>query len=122
MDFFLSEYNIAIELSPTWTHSFANERNGLRTNIDYHYNKFKLCEDKGIKLITIFDWIEIDKTINYIKSIIKNKSNLNKFEINITSEFLNKHKKFLNNYFILNSNYNENMKIIEVIQNKNNIE
>lgn len=118
LDFFLSEYNIAIELSPTWTHSFANERNGLRTNIDYHYNKFKLCENKGIKLITIFDWIEIDKTIDYIKSIIKKKSNINKFEINITSEFTNKHKKFLNNYFILNSNYNEDMKIVEVIKNK----
>lgn len=118
LDFFLSEYNIAVELSPTWTHSFANERNGLRTNIDYHYNKFKLCEEKGIKLITIFDWIEIDKAIDYIKSIIKKKSNVNKFEINITSEFSNKHKKFLNNYFILNSNYNENMKIIEVVQNK----
>lgn len=76
LDFYLPNYSLAIEVSPTHTHNskygWAKMTKGL--NKDYHYNKFKMCEDKGIDLITIFDWMSLSD----IKKIIKTKCNLYK--------------------------------------------
>ena len=74
LDFYLPKYSLAIEVSPTHTHNskygWAKMTKGL--DKDYHYNKFKMCEDKGIDLITIFDWMSLSD----IKRIVKVKCNI----------------------------------------------
>ena len=121
MDFFLPEYNIAVEISPTWTHNSSYDGNGLRTNKNYHYNKFKLCADKNIELITVFDWIDTDKVINFIKSKIKNKNNIyaRKCEINFSDDLTKGHKTFLNENHILGAVHNtKNTKVFELLYNQ----
>lgn len=67
LDFFIPDYNIAIEFNGNYWHS---ERNGNK-NKNYHINKTILCEKHNIRLIHIFEdeWI-LKKDI--IKSMIKN--------------------------------------------------
>lgn len=67
LDFYLPDYNLAIEVSPTWTHKYITNENGVGvTDKEYHYNKFKLCENKGVELITIFDWHDYEKVFEMI--------------------------------------------------------
>ena len=42
---------------------------------DYHYNKCKYAIDKGYQLISIFDWMSIDKVIDIIKAKTNKLSN-----------------------------------------------
>jgi very-short-patch-repair endonuclease len=51
LDFFIPDFNVAIEVNGNYYHS---EISGER-NKDYHLQKTKLCKEKGIKLIHIFD-------------------------------------------------------------------
>lgn len=66
LDFYIPEYNVAIEFNGLWWHS---EKNKGR---NYHIEKTKLCLEKNINLIHIFEneWIEKPQII---KSIIKSK-------------------------------------------------
>ena len=50
LDFYLPEYNLAIEFNGTYWHS------SLYKDKNYHYNKSKLCEEKGIRLIHIWEY------------------------------------------------------------------
>lgn len=70
LDFFLPEFKIGIEVNPTWTHQFSLERG---VDKEYHYNKFKACSEKGIELISIFDWTDL----NLIQSFLRDKCSLN---------------------------------------------
>ena len=67
LDFFLPDYNLAIEFNGLYWHS---ELNGKDKN--YHLNKTKLCEEKGIQLIHIFEdeWL---KKRDIVQSIILSK-------------------------------------------------
>ena len=49
LDFFIPDYGLAIECNGPWWH---NEKN---KSIEYHYNKFKECEEKGIHLLTLWE-------------------------------------------------------------------
>lgn len=49
LDFFIPDYDLAIECNGPWWH---NEKN---KDIEYHYNKFKECEEKGIRLLTLWE-------------------------------------------------------------------
>ena len=53
LDLFLPEFNIAIEYNGLYWHS------ELYKEINYHKDKFQSCQDKGIRLIQIFEdeWI-----------------------------------------------------------------
>ena len=61
LDFYLPEYNLAIEVCGLYWHG---EIRGKYKN--YHLNKLNLCNERGIRLITIFE-DELDKD-NIIKS------------------------------------------------------
>ena len=64
LDFYLPDYNLAIEYNGSYYHS------ELKKPKNYHVEKFYLCEEKGIKLISIFesDWCESkEKLLNLIR-------------------------------------------------------
>lgn len=76
LDIYIPSYNLAIEYNGLYWHS---ENHGNK-NKNYHLNKTKLCEQKGIQLLHIWD-IEWIYKQNIVKSIIKSKLQLIKNKI-----------------------------------------
>ena len=66
LDLYIPSYNIAIEFNGVFHHSDKRKPN------NYHINKFKECQEKGIQLISIWEDQYLTK-INIIKSIILSK-------------------------------------------------
>lgn len=94
LDFYIPDYKLAIEVSPIFYHSHL-----FLENKEYHYNKFKLCKEKGVELITIFDWHVLDKIMKFIESKVD--SNLTKIYArncfaNLAKGLTKEHKTFLN--------------------------
>lgn len=50
LDIYIPDYQVAIEFNGTYWHSARYK------DKDYHYNKSKLCEEKGIRLIHIWEY------------------------------------------------------------------
>jgi len=100
LDFYLPEYNVAIELNGNYWHS---EIAGKKDK-NYHFNKWKLCKDKGIDLHSYFEDELIDN-FDVIKSKIRYITNKNYCVIgarkcvihNITYK---EEQEFLNEYHI----------------------
>ena len=66
LDLYYPEKNIAIEFNGNYWHDENHKPK------DYHFNKFKLCKDKNIRLISIYesDWFnKHDNIINLLKNI-----------------------------------------------------
>ena len=70
LDLYYPEKKIAIEFNGLYWHS---EQAGKSK--EYHFNKFKLCREKGIRLISIFeqDWLYKNQKIKNILSNIFNR-------------------------------------------------
>ena len=95
LDIFLEEYNLAIEFCGLYWH------NDLRTDNNYHLNKLKLCQNKGIQLITMFE-DEWDHNQEIVKNRIRNALGKNGIKVgarqttvkeipaSVAKEFLNK--------------------------------
>jgi hypothetical protein len=71
LDFYIPEYNIAIEMNGVYYHSdaFINDKY-------YHYNKWKKCNDKNIHLVSVFedDWnLQCDKIKNMLLTFFNKK-------------------------------------------------
>lgn len=67
LDFYIPEYKLAIEYNGSYYHSDNTKQS------TYHRDKFRLCEEKGVHLISIYeiDWEENkDKLKDLIKSFI----------------------------------------------------
>ena len=66
LDLYYPEKNIAIEFNGNYWHDENHKSK------DYHFNKFKLCKDKNIRLVSIYesDWYnKHDSTISLLKNI-----------------------------------------------------
>lgn len=96
LDIYIPKYNVAIECNGTYYHSnkFMDK--------NYHFNKSKLCEEKGIRLIHIFEyeWNNIRQR-PILENIIKNALNINTNKIyarkcNIVIKKSNEMKEFFN--------------------------
>jgi len=74
LDIYLPELKLAVEYNGLYWHGELNK------DKNYHYNKFKACEEKGIDLIQIWedDWIYKQEIV---KSIIKNRIGIIKNKI-----------------------------------------
>lgn len=99
LDIYLPELNIAFEYNGLYWHS------DIYKNNHYHLNKTKLCEDKNIKLIHIFEdeWINKQNIIKNIilKTISPKKLNVIYARKCIIKEVNNKiAKEFFNKYHI----------------------
>ena len=56
VDVFIPEKNVAIEMNGSYWHATLG-RNQIATKAkDYHMNKFILCKEMGIRLISVFDY------------------------------------------------------------------
>ena len=56
VDVFIPEKNVAIEMNGSYWHATLG-RNQITTKAkDYHMNKFILCKEMGIRLISVFDY------------------------------------------------------------------
>lgn len=66
-DFYLPEYNLLIEINPTFTHSTIDNVLGWCVNKDYHYNKTKLAKQNGYSCICIWDWDDKEVIVQAIK-------------------------------------------------------
>lgn len=98
VDIYLPEYNIAIEYNGVYWHTESKGKNR-----NYHYDKFSLCQQKGIQLITVW---EDDYTNNpeIIRSMLLHKigkdkslrlyarkTSIKELSYDQSSQFLDKH-------------------------------
>ena len=66
LDLYYPEKNVAVEFNGNYWHDENHKSK------DYHFNKFKLCKDKNIRLVSIYesDWYnKRDSIINLLKNI-----------------------------------------------------
>jgi len=99
LDFYLPDYNIAIEVNGIYWHS---ELKGKGKN--HHLNKTKICNDVGIKLLHITDF-ELKQKYSIVKSKLNSILGINKGKIHgrkcIVKEIDSSLKsKFLNKYHL----------------------
>ncbi len=83
IDIYLPDYRIGIECNPTSTHNSSFSMFGLKDNaIDkkYHYNKSKMCIDKGVQLFHIFGY-EWTHRRAIVESMIRNLLHKNNLKI-----------------------------------------
>lgn len=82
LDFFLPDYNIAIECNPTFTHNSTIKPFTESEIISYKYHqmKSKLCEEKGIFLFHIFGY-EWSNKKDVIISMLRNLLGQNEYKI-----------------------------------------
>lgn len=74
LDFYLPEYNLAIECNGCYWHSTLYKDN------KYHLNKYLECQQAGVQLLSIWeDWVV--NSPNIVKSIILNKLHKTKVSI-----------------------------------------
>lgn len=73
LDIYIPELKVAVEVNGDYWHS------NLFKDKDYHLNKTKLCEEKGIRLIHIFEseWIFKKDKIKRLINAVLNKTLLN---------------------------------------------
>ena len=92
LDIFLPEFNLAIEINGSYWHSekFKDK--------NYHLNKYNLCKDKNIRLISIWEWEILkdkDKIENFIKNLILEKKKLQARKLEIKNVDVSTQREFL---------------------------
>ena len=110
LDIYIPEYNIAIEYNGLYWHS---EAAGKPDN--YHLNKTELCEEKGIRLIHIFEdeWRDQQQKCKDTIRHLLGKSPKGVFARNTTIKEIpwKQAKDFLNEYHLLNAGTAGNYRI-----------
>lgn len=126
LDFYFPDSNLAIEISPTHTHQYIGPSDRTYygvTSKEYHYDKFKLCEDNGIELITLFDWEEQDKVLDLIKNKLVQSNNrvyARNCLINYSSKITKEHREFLDKCHVLGKiNNKKDCFVLELKHNDN---
>lgn len=117
LDFYLPDYKIAIECNGTYWHSLQKK------DKDYHINKFNICKDKGIQLISFWEY-DIKHNESFINNVLKIYTNNIKY--NYTDNFNYKiksidnkvYKNFINLYGLHRNDKRVNLKLGLYIENK----
>ena len=103
----MPDYNIGFEFNDITTHQTlfneqeANARNFGGKPQTYHHNKFKICKEKDIRLIQIWDieWAN-DRIMPILESVIKNALGMNERKIYARKcELLESNSKECNPFF-----------------------
>lgn len=77
LDIYLLDLNLAIEINGNYRHSINS---GCAKN--YHLNKSLACRDKNIRLIHIYEFEDLDKQKQLLKSLIEGQDNYPKNDFN----------------------------------------
>ena len=95
LDLYYPEKNVAIEFNGNYWHDENHKSK------DYHFNKFKLCKDKNIRLVSIYesDWYnKHDNIINLLKNIFIDSKiiyarncTISKLDYKTKSDFINEY-------------------------------
>ena len=95
LDLYYPEKNVAIEFNGNYWHDENHKPK------DYHFNKFKLCKDKNIRLVSIYesDWYnKHDNIINLLKNIFIDSKiiyarncTISKLDYKTKSDFINEY-------------------------------
>ena len=95
LDLYYPEKNVAVEFNGNYWHDENHKSK------DYHFNKFKLCKDKNIRLVSIYesDWYnKRDNIINLLKNIFIDSKiiyarncTISKLDYKTKSVFINKY-------------------------------
>ena len=95
LDLYYPEKNVAIEFNGNYWHDENHKSK------DYHFNKFKLCKDKNIRLVSIYesDWYnKRDSIINLLKNIFIDSKiiyarncTISKLDYKTKSDFINEY-------------------------------
>lgn len=109
LDFYFEDFNLAVEVSPSFTHCYIGYLPEDKYTLglsdkNYHYEKFKACKEKGIELITIFDWTDVDKVLDFIKDKLRVNQNILYARKTVYKEITsldNEDKDFLSANYIL---------------------
>lgn len=73
-DLHILDSNILIEINPTYTHNstvgafFFGENQKLPLDPNYHYNKCLSAINNGYQLISVFEWMDVNKVLDIIKA------------------------------------------------------
>ena len=82
LDFFLPDYNVAIEVNDFLTHNSTYNPWGEPKDKNYHYNKTILCREKDIRLIHAWEnQIKDEQKFNVLKNAILHACGLSKNKI-----------------------------------------
>ena len=92
LDIFIPELNLGIEINGGYWHSekFKDK--------DYHLRKYNLCVEKGIRLISIWEWELIkdgEKIENFIRNIIVSKTKLQARKLELKVVSVSEQREFL---------------------------
>lgn len=73
MDFYVPDRRIGIEVSPTYTHAsdpipWSSIITPKQTN--YHQKKSLMSLDKGINLVTLYDWYGVEQATDIIRTLL----------------------------------------------------
>lgn len=94
LDIFIPTLHLAIEYNGGYWHSEK-----FKSKED-HLHKYNLCKDKGIRLISIWEWEYLkDKTKieNFIKNLISEKIKLQARKLELKAVSVSEQREFLNN-------------------------
>ena len=99
--------NLLIDINPTISHNvtysypyvLGMKQENIPIAKDYHFKRYQLAIEKGYTLISIFDWMDVDKIINIIKAKLKllsnkiyaNKCVVKEIDMKTANEFLDKY-------------------------------
>ena len=94
LDIFLPEFNLGIEINGSYWHSekFKDK--------NYYLRKYNLCKEKGIRLISIWEWEILESRIkieNFIKNLIIEKIKLQARKLHIKEVDIKSQREFLKN-------------------------
>ena len=95
LDLYYPEKNVAIEFNGNYWHDENHKPK------DYHFNKFKLCKDKNIRLVSIYesDWYnKHDNIINLLKNIFIDSKIIYARNCTISKLDYKTKSKFINEY------------------------
>lgn len=77
LDIYLPELNVAVEYNGMYFHSSLTN-----TPKNYHLEKSLLCREKGIRLIHIYEFEDINKQISLLQNLILGKDQYSKNDFN----------------------------------------
>lgn len=103
-DFYLPDYNLLIDVNPTYTHAAIKIVYPAKRKY-YHWDKMKSAKKNNLKSICIWDW---DNKEEIVKAIINKKLNIKQ------NQDIQKHwGKFKSNEHQLDNNFDEKQMIAE---------